>query len=192
MKSQNKAAEFTLTENEAQRLIDATTTFRNRALIETLYRTGIRREELCNLDVPDVQFDRKRILVRHGKGDKSRIVPFPDNLGSDLRTLIGRRSKGAVFISQRGGRLDPRTVNHVLEDAGKRANLTNPNPERKTINPHLLRHSFARHYLHNGGRMHLLSQILGHRNIAITHEVYGTASEEEIQAEYEQVMGGKA
>ena len=187
--SQNNAAEFTLSEQEIQQLIDTATTFRNRILIRALSLTGIRREELCNLDVADVQFDRQRILIRHGKGDKSRIVPFSDSLTSDLKTLIGRRSKGPVFISQRGGRLNPRAVNYIVEDAGKRANLTNPNPERKTINPHLLRHSFARHYLHNGGRMHLLSQILGHRNVSITHEVYGTASEEEIQDEYRKVIG---
>ena len=189
MKSQNQAAEFTLSEEEVQRLIEATTTFRNRVLIKTLYLTGMRREELCNLDVSDAQLDRNRFLIRHGKGDKSRIVPFADSLTGDLRALVGRRSKGPVFVSQRGGRLDPRTVNYIIEKAGKDANLTNPNPERKTINPHLLRHSFARHYLHNGGRMHLLSQILGHANVSITHAVYGTASEEEIQEEYRRVMG---
>lgn len=188
-KSQNSAAEFTLSEQEIQRLIDSTTTFRNRVLIRTLYLTGIRREELCNLDVADVQLDRKRLTIRHGKGDKSRIVPLTDSLVNDLRALIGRRSTGPVFVSQRGGRLNARTVNYIVEDAGKGAGLTNPNPERKTINPHLLRHSFARHYLHNGGRMHLLSQILGHADVSITHSVYGTASAEEVQEEYGKVMG---
>lgn len=188
MKSQNKAAEFTLTQDEVQRLIDATTTFRNRVIIRTLSATGIRREELCNLDVPDVDLDRQRLIIRHGKGDKSRIVPFPETLTADLRALIGRRATGPVFLSQRGGRLAPRAVSYIVEAAGKAANITNPNPTRKTINPHLLRHTFARHYLHNGGRMHLLSQILGHKNISITHAVYGTASEQEIQEEYRRVM----
>jgi len=187
-KSQNHAAEFTLSEQEIQRLIDATTTFRDRVLIRTLYLTGIRREELCDLDISDAQLDRKRFLIRHGKGDKSRIVPFPESLMSDLRALIGRRTTGPAFLSQRKDRLNPRTVNFVVEAAGKDANLTTPNPARKTINPHLLRHTFARHYLHNGGRMHLLSQILGHANVSITHSVYGTASEEEVQEEYEKVM----
>lgn len=175
-------------EEEVKRLINAAVSFRNRVLLRTLYLTGIRREELCNLDVADIQLDRRRILIQHGKGDKFRIVPFPESLANDLRALIGRRSTGTVFISQRGGRLNPRTVNYVLAKVGKDADLTNPNPKRKEINPHLLRHSLARHYLKHGGRMHLLSQILGHANVSITHGVYGTASEEEVQSEYSSVM----
>lgn len=188
-KTQNSASEFTLSEREITQLINAARTFRDRVLIQTLYLTGMRREELCNLDVPDVQIDKRRILIRHGKGDKSRIVPLSESLTANLRALIGRRKRGPVFISQRGGRLSPRTVNHVIARAGELAGLTNPNPRRRKINPHLLRHSFARHYLARGGDIRLLSQILGHQNVAITHSVYGTASEEEIQNEYERIMG---
>lgn len=186
--SQNHAAEFTLSEHEVEKLIDATRTFRDRVLIRTLATTGIRREELCNLDVSDVQLDRRRLLIRHGKGDKSRIVPMAVSLTNDLKVLIGRRTTGPVFVSQRGGRLVPRTVNHVVARAGKLASIINPNPKRMEINPHLLRHTFSRRYLKKGGRMHVLSQILGHANVAITHSVYGTASEEEIQEEFDAIV----
>jgi len=80
-------------------------------------------------------------------------------------------------------------VNHIVARAGELANLKNPNPKRRQINPHLLRHSFARHYLSRGGDIRLVSQILGHQDVAITHSVYGTASQEEIQKEYDRIMG---
>jgi len=188
-RAQNKASEFCLTEEEVRRLILAPTNFRDRVILKTLYFTGIRREELCNLDVEDVDLERKRIHIRNGKGGKSRIVPIPDTLVADLRALIGRRKSGPVFLSQRGDRLAPRSVNYVVAQAGRLAGIRNPNPKRKEINPHLLRHSFARHYLKRGGRMHKLSQILGHDSVAITHSIYGTASEEEVAEEYAQVMG---
>jgi len=72
---------------------------------------------------------------------------------------------------------------------GAKAGISNPNPRLVNINPHLLRHSFARHYLAKGGDLRKLSQLLGHANVAITHAVYGTASEEEMQDEYRTLMG---
>ena len=188
-KSQNEASEFTLSEGEIERLLHAARTFRDRVVIQTLYLTGMRRQELCLLDVRDVQLEQKRLLIQHGKGDKARIVPVSKSLSSNLRALIGRRTTGPVFVSQRGGRLAPRTVNHIVARAGELANLKNPNPKRRQINPHLLRHSFARHYLSRGGDIRLVSQILGHQDVAITHSVYGTASQEEIQKEYDRIMG---
>lgn len=188
-KSQNEASEFTLSEGEIERLLRAARTFRDRVIIQTLYLTGMRRQELCLLDVTDVELEQKRLLIQHGKGDKARIVPVSKSLSSNLRALIGRRTTGPVFVSQRGGRLAPRTVNHIVARAGELANLKNPNPKRRQINPHLLRHSFARHYLSRGGDIRLVSQILGHQDVAITHSVYGTASQEEIQKEYDRIMG---
>ena len=190
MPTQNSAAEFSLSMDEVRSLVDAAGTFRNRVLIRTLYYTGIRRQELCDLEVPDIDFDRHRIYVRHGKGNKSRIVPIPKDLATDFRMLIGRRRSGPVFLSQRGHKLATRTVNYIVARAGKLAGISNPNPRRKTINPHILRHTFARQYLRNGGQMYRLSQILGHASVAVTHAVYGTASEEEIQEEYNKVLGG--
>ncbi len=184
---QNQACHFVLAESDITGLLNAATSFRDRTILKCLYLTGLRRQELGDLSIGDVDFDRLRIHVRCGKGGKSRIVPIPEFLAGDLRVLIGRRSKGPVFASQKGGSLSTRAVSYVVERAGKAAGLNNPNPRRSNINPHLLRHTFARHYLKHGGQMHKLSQILGHGNVAITHAIYGTASEEEIHEEYQAV-----
>jgi len=191
VKTQNGAAEFTLTQDETERLIGAAGNLRNRVLVELLAFTGLRREEAVNLDIEDVDLTRLRLVVCSGKGGKSRVVPFNDRWAADVKALCGKRQRGPVFLSThgKGQRLDVRAVNYILTTAGKEAGLTNPNPRRVGINPHLLRHSFARYYLAQGGDLRKLSQILGHESVAITHAIYGTASEEEIGAEYARIMG---
>lgn len=196
---QNSAAEFTLTPEEVQRLFKAARSDRDELILEVLYYGGIRRQELCGLSVPDVQPDRGRVLIRQdpddkggkgGKGGKSRTVLLPEPVLEALRRHIGRRRTGPLFQSQRGKkRLSVRGVNHIVATIGERAGVTNPNPRLKHVNPHLLRHSFARHYLAKGGDIRKLSQLLGHANVAITHAVYGTASEEEMADEYHKLMG---
>lgn len=189
-KRQNAAAEFTLTVEEIERLFRAAVSKRDELILRTLYFGGLRRQELCDLDVPDVQADRGRLIVNAGKGDKSRIVMLPESLVAELVKHIGRRRVGPLFQSERGGkRLSVRSVNHILASTGERAHVTNPNPRLAHVNPHLLRHSFARHYLARGGDLRKLSQLLGHASVAITHAVYGTASEDEIQSEYRRLMG---
>lgn len=186
--TQNAAAEFELSEEQVHVLIRSTRSFRDRVILGLLYSCGLRRSEVCALDVPDIDFSNIWLVIRSGKGSKLRIAPLGDNLADDLRVLIGRRQTGPVFISLRGERLSTRSVNHIVEQAGRVAGLRNPNPRRANINPHLLRHSFARHFLRRGGRMHVLSQILGHASIATTHAVYGTASTEDIGKEYRKVF----
>jgi integrase len=194
VRTQNAAAEFTLPQGEIERLIGAAGSLRNRVLVELLAFTGLRREEAVNLDVEDLDLQRKRLVVREGKGGKSRVVPFSDRWAADVKGMLGKRQKGPLFLSThgKGQRLNVRSVNHVVATAGKRAGLTNPNLTRKWkgINPHLLRHSFARYYLSQGGDLRKLSQILGHASVAITHAVYGTASDEEVNTEYARIMGG--
>lgn len=187
MKQQNKAAEFTLSDSDVVKLINAATSSRNRLIIKTLVQTGLRRAELADLDVEDLQPERSRLLVRHGKGDKARIVPCATDLIAELRAYVQRRKTGPLFVSSRG-RLSLRSVSYIVETAGKHAGISNPNPKRRQINAHLLRHTFSRHFLRDGGRVHILSQILGHESIAITHACYGSASEEEIQSEYQKIF----
>jgi len=190
-RKQNDAAEFTLTQDEVERLIKAAGSLRNRVLVELLAFTGLRREEAVNVDIEDVDCGRLRVVVKNGKGEKQRIVPISQRLAADVTALAGKRRKGPLFLSTHGKaqRLDVRAVNYVVADAGKRAGITNPNPNRKDVNPHLLRHTFARHWLSAGGDLRKVSQVLGHESVEITHRVYGTASEEEVAGEYARIFG---
>ncbi len=188
--AQNDAAEFELSEEQIRELIGSARSFRDRVILELLYFCGLRRFEACALDVPDIDCSNKWLVIQNGKGSKSRIVPLGDDLANDLEALVGRRQTGPVFVSLRGERLSTRSVSHIVERAGQIAGLRNPNPRRANISPHLLRHSFARHFLRRGGRMHVLSQILGHASVATTHAVYGTASIEDVGNEYQRVFSG--
>ena len=188
-KHQNDAASFTLSREEVERLFAAAASTRDDLILRTLYFTAVRREELTAINVEDVDLDRRRVYIRNGKGGKSRMVPLTADLTNRLRKHIGRRRKGPLFLSNRNAALSVRSVNHIVATTGERAGLTNPNPRLQHINPHLLRHSFVRHYLSAGGDLRKVSQIIGHANVAITHAVYGTASEEEIADEYETLMG---
>lgn len=145
-----------------------------------------------SLELRDVDVERRRLTVV-GKGGKARTVPVPAELAQELGwlTLSGRRRY--VFESPRrpGYPIAAARVNAILAEAGKRANVSSPNPRRRGINPHLLRHTFARHWLAGGGDLRALSHMLGHASVAITADVYGTPSQEFIEGEYRRVMQGK-
>jgi integrase/recombinase XerC len=150
-----------------------------RALFEVIYGAGLRISEACNLDVDDVETDGAgaRVKVRQGKGRKDRFVP----LGSKARqaveawvplrgTLLATRSEAsrrapgasaALFLSARGGRLDPRVVRRML---ARREQLTGT----PAVSPHALRHSFATHLLGEGADLRGIQEMLGHASVRTT------------------------
>jgi integrase/recombinase XerD len=92
MKQQMRASAYHLKPPEIRKLIIAASNFRDRCIIKTLYWLGLRRQELVNLDVRDIDFGCKRVTVRRGKGGKTRIVPMiDDEYVGDLKHLIGHR-----------------------------------------------------------------------------------------------------
>jgi integrase/recombinase XerC len=149
------------------------------ALFEAIYGAGLRISEACNLDVDDVEVDGAgaRVKVRQGKGRKDRFVP----LGSKARqaieawvplrgTLLAARSEAArrapgasaaLFLSARGGRLDPRVVRRML---ARREQLTGT----PAVSPHALRHSFATHLLGEGADLRGIQEMLGHASVRTT------------------------
>lgn len=162
-------------------MVIATTNFRDRCVIKTLFWLGLRRRELTELDVRDIDFERKRVQVR-GKGGKTRIVPIIDDeyLG-DLKHLIGSRTEGPVFVSNQDKALAIRTVNLLVETTGRRAGIANPNPARKHLNPHIFRHSIARFLKAKGFNAEWVQNFLGHESYKTTMDMYGTISIDEMQ-----------
>ena len=85
-----------------RKLVAAKSNFRDRCLIKTLWRLGVRRRELIQLDVPDLDVERKRMTVQEGKGGKTRVIPIVDDeYLSDLIIPIGHRKTGPIFLSNR-------------------------------------------------------------------------------------------
>jgi len=185
---QLKAAAYNLKLSEVNKIIHATNSFRDRCLIKTLFWSGLRREEAANLDIRDIDFERKRIKVR-GKGDKTRIVPIiDDDLLNDLKHLIGKNNQGYVFYHSNNRQLTKRAINKIVEKAGERAGITNPNPARKNINPHIFRHSISRYLKNKGFSTEWIQNFLGHASYKTTMDMYGTISIDEMQQEAEKKL----
>lgn len=161
-------------------------------LLKTLHYAGLRREEAAGLDVGDIDFERKRITVRKGKGGKTRIVPvIEDELLVDLKYLLGKRTSGYVFILTQGNgdrKLTTRQMNHIVARAGAMAGIQNPNPGLKHINPHLFRHSIARYLKNKGFSAEWIQKFLGHASFKTTMRMYGNLSIDEIQEEIEKKL----
>jgi integrase/recombinase XerD len=161
-----------LTGAEAKKLVAAATagswgSTRNRAMVLTVLDTGVRLGELIRLDLADVQLRELTIRVRSGKGDRERYLFLGRCLFRAMRTWIEARGAfsqdGPLFMTRRGKRLERRNVQRILERLAARAGL-----DPTKVSPHKLRHTFATHYIMNGGDPFSLQRILGHSDIKTT------------------------
>lgn len=147
---------------------------RNRAIIETLYGSGLRVSELCGLEYRFLNF-RDQYLTVVGKGNKERMVPMSPTAVEWIqkylvdRELYGPRAKagneGYVFLNRRGAAISRVMVFYIVRDLAEAVGIT------KTISPHTLRHSFATHLLEGGANLRAIQQMLGHESLATT-EIY--------------------
>jgi integrase/recombinase XerD len=151
-----------LSREEVARLIDRTCNPRRRAILMTLYSTGVRRAELCRLRPEDIDQDRMVIRIRQGKGGKDREVPLSLKLLDQLRTYYRslKQKNGWLFPSPQTSRVDQpitsKAVWHVCREARRRAGIT------KAMHPHTLRHSFAMHLFDSGAELPVIQTLLGH------------------------------
>ncbi len=141
---------------------------RNRCIVETIYACGLRISECCDLLMDNV--DRRQMIIRViGKGNKERIVPFYPRLNEliDLYIAMYRNEYAMeafpyLFVSNRGTKVSPRSVQLLLDNVKIKAGL------EIDIHPHMLRHSFATHLLDNGADLRTVQELLGHENLSTT------------------------
>ncbi len=189
-RDQHKPSAYTLKEKEVDKLIYAAKNFRDRVIIEALYYGGMRRAESVDLDVRDIDKEKKLIRIRHGKGDKTRLVPILRNqFLSDLKMLVGERREGYIFLSTHNDKLNVRSINKILRITGERAGIKHPNQRKKYINPHLLRHSISRYLKSKGYSIEFIQNFLGHASYKTTMDQYGTMSVDDMQKEVEEQEG---
>ena len=186
-----------LTEPEVEALLgsvegDDPVARRDRAVLETLYATGIRISELCGLDRADLDLHDGVVRV-FGKGSKERLVPLgraaraalDDYLRNSRPALelapSGRRTGppgDPVFVNSRGARLSRTSCWHIVRNAGRRAGLGD------RLSPHVLRHSCATHMLDHGADIRVVQELLGHVSISTT-QIYTKVSAERLRAVYQ-------
>jgi integrase/recombinase XerD len=170
-----------LTQEEAIRLIDSASNLFHRAMLMTLYSTGMRRAELCHLQVADIDSVRMLIHIRHGKRNRDRDVPLSPKLLETLREYWRwMQPKTYLFPGTKNDwRADkpitPKVLWEACREAAQAAGIT------KDVRPHLLRHSFATHLLENGADLPTVQLLLGHSDLKAT-SIYLHLSERHLKA----------
>ena len=156
---------------------------RDRAILETLYSSGIRVSELVGLDLANADLLSSLIKVR-GKGKKERLVPLGSYAVSALKSyldVVPNRLEARVmplFLNRQGTRLTDRSVRRIILKCAKRAAL------KKGISPHTLRHSFATHLLDRGADLRSVQELLGHAHLSTT-QIYTHVSAKRLQDAYQ-------
>ena len=181
---------------EAARLLAAPDTdndygLRDRAILEVLYSCGVRLAEIAGMDLPDLNFDQRRILVA-GKGSKERWVLFGQPTAEVLQRYLaesraallneglaaGKRVDGnALFLNRYGQRLSRRSIEKLVKNHAAQAGL------RDGIHPHTLRHTFASHMLEGDADLRVIQELLGHASPTTT-QIYTHITKQEAKAAY--------
>lgn len=157
---------------------------RDRALFEIAYSSGLRAEELVNLDLGSVDFDAEELRVE-GKGAKTRFVPAGEPALRALARYLERaraalaheRDEPALFLSKSGRRLSTSDIRRRLRVWGRHASV------QGGVHPHALRHSFATHLLEGGADLRSIQELLGHASVSTT-QIYTRVESARLKSAY--------
>ena len=155
---------------------------RNMLIIEMLYSTGLRRDELINIKIDDIFFDDSLIKVR-GKRNKERLVPIITTLKQSMNLYLELRKKvktkfNNLFITSKGTKIGPSLVYRIVKKYFSKVST------KVKRSPHVLRHSFATHLLNNGADINSIKEILGHSSLAST-QIYTKIKLPKIISDYQ-------
>ena len=173
---------------EVDKLLDIKTKtvfdYRNKAMLELMYATGLRVSELINLNINDVDLTNE-IVRCFGKGSKERIIPIGEIAINSLNSYIEKRSAmlkkystDILFLNNHGRKLTRQGFFKILNLIAEQQNI------KTNFSPHTLRHSFATHLLENGADLRIIQELLGHENISTT-QIYTHIQNSTIKRNYD-------
>lgn len=181
-----RALPKTLSEADVGRLLDSADTrttsgLRDRAMLETLYATGLRVSELVGLKLTALNLNDGVLRVT-GKGNKDRLVPLGEEAVTWLRRyltearpqLLAKRLSDAVFVTARGGGMTRQAFWYLIKRRAHTAGIVRP------LSPHTLRHAFATHLLNHGADLRVVQLLLGHSDISTT-QIYTHVARERLK-----------
>lgn len=183
-----KSIPKTLSYDEVNKLLDIDIKtyydYRNKAMLELMYASGLRVSELVNLKIHDLNFENNTIRI-FGKGSKERIIPISDYASEYVNLYLLRAykwlSKGKItdylFLNNHGNKITRQAFFKLLQKLAKEKDI------KTEFSPHTLRHSFATHLLQGGADLRSIQELLGHSSISTT-QIYTSVSNEFIDKNY--------
>lgn len=178
-----------LTEEEVLKLLDVKLndnfSYRNKAMIELMYATGLRVSELVNLKLQDIDLNQD-IIRTFGKGSKERIIPIGDYAIEYLKkyineyrpSMLKKNNSEYLFLNNHGNKMTRQGFFKIIKKIAKENGIN------KELSPHTLRHSFASHLLKYGADLRTIQELLGHSDISTT-QIYTHVTNEELKKNYE-------
>jgi len=153
-----------LNQQELKELFAASTLLKQRVVLTLIYSAGLRGQEVINLKIPDIDFERKVIHIRQSKYKKDRIVPLADSMAIGLKKYLSAENPHVWLFNGKepDGRYSVRGLSWVMRENLKKTSI------KKEVNLHSLRHSYATHLLEQGLNIVTLKELLGHADITTT------------------------
>lgn len=197
VKKGHSRSQFHLTEEQIKVLIKHAEKLRDKVIIKLLAYCGLRRFELAKIKIEDIDFVTNKIKIMGKKNIYRLATLFSDQLSEDLKLYIqyvlNNSKQGYLFPAVSSlntkGHISTTEINRIVAKAGSRAQLHNPIPELKNINPHILRHSCARILKDRGLSLEVVQRVLGHLSFKTTMDLYGTKSISEMDKELKDKVG---
>lgn len=155
-----------ISKEEVIAIIEHTNNLKHRCIVQLLYGSGLRRSELLNLKLNDIDSKRMLIRVEVAKGNKDRLTLLSKNALKDLRMYFKEwKPKEFLFEGRKGGKYSPESVVQIVKQAANKAGI------KQNVSPHTLRHSFATHLLESNVDLRQIQVLLGHGSSKTT-EIY--------------------